>query len=162
MDNIYGTIRGEIDDFMYNSIEVVPGYIFNQYDTIKRAHLYLNSRFLDNTLYQNREKIFYNITKYRRDIAAKFLNIDTKDIRLWELNPKSKWSTFLLEKELQLWMKRNKVGKLLNEIAVEAPSFGSVVLRKTKKGASMVDLRRLFLDPTVETIQKSRFVTVKH
>ncbi len=162
MDNIFSTIRSEIDDFMYNSIEVVPGYLFNQYDTIKRAHLYVNSRFLDSANYQNKEKIFYNIVKYRRDIAAKFLNIDTKDIRLWEMNPKSKWSTFLLEKELKLWMKKNKIGKLLNDMAVEAPTFGTVVLRKTKNGAKIEDLRRLFLDPTVETIQKSRFITVKH
>lgn len=161
-DNIFSTIRSEIDDFIYNSIEVVPGYLFNQYDTIRRCHLYLNSKFLDSANYQNKEKIFYNINKYRRDIAAKFLNIDTKDIRLWEMNPKSKWSTFIFEKELKLWMKKNKIGKLLNDIAVEGPSFGSVVLRKTKKSAAMVDLRRLFLDPTVETIQKSRFITIKH
>ncbi len=162
-DSIFGTVRSEIDDFIYNPIEVVPGYVFNQYDTIRRCHLYLNSRFWDsNTTYMNREKIFFNVVKYRRDIAAKFLNIDTKDIRLWELNPKSKWSTFLFEKELRLWMKKNKIGKLLNDIAMEAPSFGSVVLRKTKKGAVIEDLRRLFLDPTVESIQKSRFVTVKH
>lgn len=162
MDNIFSKIRGEINDFMYNSIEVVPGYIFNQYDTIKRCHLYVNSRFQDNTWYQNREKIFFNITKYRRDIAARFLNIDTKDIRLLEMNPKSKWSTFLLEKELKLWLKKNKFSKILNDAAVEAPTFGSVVFRKTKKSVQIVDLRRLFLDPTVDSIQDSRFITIKH
>ncbi len=161
-NNIFSDIRGEISDFVNNWIEVVPGYLFNQYQTIKRCHLYLNSRFEDSTQYHNRDKIFYNIVKYRRDIAAKFLNIDTKDIRLWELNPKSKWSTFFLEKELKLWMKQNKIGKLLNDIAVEAPSYGTVVLKKTKKGAQMIDLRRLFNDPTVESIQKSRFITIKH
>jgi len=161
-DNIQQIIRSEINDFLYQPIEVVPGYLFNQYDTIKRCHLYLNSRFEDSSFYQNREKIFYNIVKYRRDIAAKFLNIDTKDIRLWDMNSKSKWGTFLLEKELKLWMKKNKVGKLLNDIAVEAPSFGSVVLRKTKGGAQMVDLRRFFLDPTVESVNDSRFLTTKH
>lgn len=162
MNAIYSTIRGEIDDFIYNAIEVVPGYLFNQYDTIRRCHLYLNSRFLDGNKYQNRDKIFFNIVKYRRDIAAKFLNIDTKDIRLWEMNPKSKWSTFLLEKELRLWLKKNKFGKILNDAAVEAPGFGSVVFKKTKQGVSIIDLRRLFLDPTVDSIKDSRFVTIKH
>lgn len=160
--NIFGTMRGEINDFLYQPIEVVPGYLFNQYDTIKRCHLYVNSKFLDGNQYQGRDKIFFNIVKYRRDIAAKFLNIDSKDIRLWEMNPKSKWSTFLFEKELKLWMKKNKIGKLLNDCAVEAPTFGTVVLRKTKNGAVIEDLRRFFLDPTVENVQKSRFVTVKH
>jgi len=162
MDNIFATTRGEIDDFIYQPIEVVPGYLFNQYDTIRRCHLYLNSRFLNDNQYQGQDKIFYNIVKYRRDIAAKFLNIDTKDIRLWEMNPKSKWSTFLLEKELKLWLKKNKFGKILNQAAVEAPSFGSVVFKKNKRGVNIVDLRRLFLDPTVDTITNSRFITVKH
>lgn len=163
-ENIFATVRGEIDDFIYNPIEVVPGYLFNQYDTIRRCHLYSNSRFLNGTTqYQGRDKIFYNIVKYRRDIAAKFLNIDTKDIRLWEMNPRSKWSTFLLEKELKLWLKKNKFGKILNDAAVEACTFGSVVFRKQAKGGvSIVDPRRFFLDPTVESVQKSRFITVKH
>ena len=102
MDNIFATTRGEINDFIYNPVEVVPGYLFNQYDTIKRAHLYINSRFQNYGLNQYQaqdDRIFYNIVKFRRDIAAKFINIDTKDIRLLEMNPKSKWSTFLLEKE---------------------------------------------------------------
>lgn len=161
-NNIFSTIRGEIDDFIYNPIEVVPGYIFNQYDTIRRAHLYVNSRYMDGGKYQGQDKIFFNIVKYRRDIASKFLNIDTKDIRLLEMNPKSKWSTFLLEKELKLWLKKNRFGKVLNNACDEATTYGSVVFKKNKKGVSIVDLRRLFLDPTVDTIENSRFVTIKH
>lgn len=48
---------------------------------------------------------------------------------------------------------------MLNQIAEEAPRYGSVVIEKTKDGASLVDLRKLILDPTVERIQKSRFIT---
>jgi len=45
MENIFKTIREERADFLNNQIEVVPGYTFNQYDTIKKIHLYFNSQF---------------------------------------------------------------------------------------------------------------------
>ncbi len=159
---IFGTIRQEINDFVNNYIEVVPGFNFNQYETIKRIHLYTNSRYYDQSLFSGREKLFFNISNYRKQAIATYLNIDTKDIRLYPMNPKSEMSTFLLEKELKLWMKQNNIAKKLNEMAEEGACYGSVVLKKTKKGAQIVDLRRLFLDPTCRFIKESRFITIKH
>lgn len=157
--NIYSQIRQESDEFYDNSIEVVPGYTFNQYETIKRIHLYLNSQFEDASSYLGRDKLFFNIVNAPCEVAMRMLNIDTKNIRLYPTNPKSHFSTFLLEKELKQWLKTSKMGQMLNQIAEEAPRYGSVVIEKTKDGASLVDLRKLILDPTVERIQKSRFIT---
>lgn len=158
-DNIFAQIRKEQYDFMFNWISIVPGYTFNQYNNIKRCHLYLNSRFEDGSMYNGRTKLFFNIVLPPCEVAMRMLNVDTKNIRLWPMNPKSYFSTYLLEKELKYWLKRHKLGILLNQLAAEAPRFGSVVLEKTPDGANMVDLRRLILDPTVEKIQDSRFVT---
>lgn len=160
--SIFGTIRQEINDFVNNYIEVVPGFNFSQYQTIKRCHLYINSHFYDQSLFSGREKIFFNISKYRKDAAATMIDIDTGDCRLYPMNPKSEWSTFLLEKELKLWLKDNNMARKLNEIADQAVSYGTSVVKKTKKGAVIVDLRRLFCDPTVAKIKDSRFITIKH
>jgi len=160
--NIFSQIRKEQWDFMFNWISIVPGYPFNQYWTIKRAHLYLNSRFEDAQQYFGRDKIFFNIVVPPCEVAARMLNVDTKNIRLWPIEPKSYFSTYLLEKELKWWLKKHKLGHILNQLADEAPKFGSVVLEKTPDGAEVVDLRRLMLDPTVDSIQDSRFVTTVH
>lgn len=157
--NIFAQIRKEQWDFMYNWIQIVPGYPFNQYYNIKRCHLYLNSKYEDSTLYNNRQKLFFNIVIPPCEVAMRMLNIDTKNIRLWPLAPKSYFSTYLLEKEMKFWLKKHKLGQILNQLAEEAPRFGSVVLEKTVDGAEVVDLRRLILDPTVDKIQDSRFVT---
>jgi len=162
MESIFSTIRQEASDFYDNFISVVPGYSFNQYETLKRIHLYLNSKYEDGSQYLGRDKLFYNIVQAPCEVAMRMLNIDTKNIRLLPLNPKSNFSTYLLEKELKVWLKRNKIGQILNQLAEEAPRYGSVVLSKTKDGAEVVDLRRLILDPTVENIQDSRFVTTIH
>lgn len=160
--NIFAQIRKEQWDFMYNYISIVPGYTFNQYMTIKRAHLYLNSRFEDSTQYLGRDKIFFNVTIPPCEVAMRMLNIDTKNIRLWPLNPESEFSTYLLEKELKVWLKSSKFGQILNQLAEEAPRFGSVVLEKIKNSAEIVDLRRLILDPTVDHVKDSRFVSTIH
>jgi hypothetical protein len=160
--SIYAQIRKENEDFYNSSISVVPGYSFNQYETLKRAHLYLNSKYENGGTYLNRELIFYNITTAPCEVATKMLNVDTKNIRLWPTNPKSYFSTYLLEKELKLWLKTSKMGALLNKIAEDAPKYGSFVLEKTKDGAEAVDLRKLILDPTVERVKNSRFITTIH
>lgn len=159
---IFSQIRKEQDDFMNNYISVVSGYSFNQYNTIKRIHLYLNSKYEDGTTYMGREKLFFNIVLPPCEVATRMLNLDTKNIKLWPLSPKSNFSSWLLEKELKYWLKKSKMGRILNQIAEEAPRFGSIVLEKTKDGAEVIDLRRLILDPTVETINKSRFITTIH
>lgn len=150
-------LRNEIDDFLYKDVAVVEGYNFNQYNTIKRAHLYMNNQFEGDV-----DGIFYNVVNYRRDAIARFLDVDTKDIRLHATNPISYYSTMFLEQELKYWLKKNKFGMLLNDMATDLATYGSVVLRKTKDGAEIVDLRRLFLDPTVKDILDSRFITIKH
>ena len=151
-------LRTEIDDFIYQDIDIVEGYSFNQYDNIKRIHLYMNDQFETG----GDDRIFHNIVKYRREAIARFLDIDTKDIRLKANNPKSHYGTMFLEEELKFWLKKNKFGILLNDMATEIATFGSCVLRKTKDGAEIVDLRRLFIDPSVTDILDSRFITIKH
>lgn len=159
---IYEQIRNEAKDFYEQFIEVVPGYSFNQYRTLKRANLYHNSKYENGGQMLNRDILFFNVVNPPCEVSTKMLNIDTKNIRLWPMNPKSYFSTWLLEKELKLWLKNSKMGKILNVLAEQAPKFGSVVLEKTKDGAEVVDLRRLINDPTVDSLQDSRFVTTIH
>lgn len=161
-DTIFSQIRQEARDFYDNYISIVPGYTFNQYETIKRIHLYQSSKFENGGSYLGRDLIFYNVVNAPCEVAMRMLNVDTKHIRLWPMNPKSYFSTFLLEKELKQWLKTSKMGKVLNRIAEEAPRYGSVVMEKTKDGAELIDLRRFILDPTVDTVTQSRFVTTIH
>ncbi len=161
--NIFAQIRTENQCFLFNYIAPVPGYSFNQYQTIKRIYLYLNNKYESNAFYLNREKIFFNIVTPPCEVASKMLNVDTKNIKLIPINnPKNYFPVYLLEKELRVWLKTSKMGKLLNQIAEEAPRYGSVVLEKCKDGAKVVDLRRLFIDPSVDNIKDSRFITTVH
>lgn len=161
--NIFAMIRQEVRDFTDNYISIVEGYTFNQYQTIKKIHLYYNSKFVSGDIDSSgNKKIFFNVVKPPCKVASRFLNFDTKDIRLVANNANSEIPAFLLEKELKLWMKTNKIANIMNAIADQAPIYGTVLLRKTKGGAKIQDLRYVFMDQTVETILDSRFVDIEH
>lgn len=159
---IHEQIRQEWWGFLNERPEVVPGYVFSQYDIIKRIHLYLNSQFENQTLFNGRRKLFFNISKYRSEVATRMLNFDTKDLRLVAENFESSMGAFLLGKEFQQWLKGSKFARVLNDIAEALPRYGSFCLKKTPNGVSKVDLRRFALDPTVERVWQSPFIIQKH
>lgn len=159
---IHAQIAQEWWGFLFEKPEVVPGYVFSQYDTLKRIHLYLNSQYENQSLYNGRRKLFFNINKYRCEVATRMLNFDTKDLRLVAENFESSMPAFLLSKEFQLWLKSSAFARTLNDIAEQIPRYGSFVLKKTGTGASKVDLRRLAIDPTVDRIWQSPFIIQKH
>lgn len=160
--NIYAQIRYEVDQFLYNFISPVPGYAFNQYQTLKRIFLYLSNRYENGSFYLGREKLFFNVILPPVEVATKMLSVDPKNIKLVPTNADSYFPTYLLEKELREWLKTSEMGKILNQIAEEAPRYGSVLLEKTKDGAKVCDLRRTMLDPSVDKATDSRFITTIH
>jgi hypothetical protein len=161
-NNIFAVVRQETDDFVNNYIEVVPGYSFSQYSTIKRIHLYSNDRFENGQTFMGRDKIFFNICNNPTEVAATMLDFDTKNIKAYSRAPQSYDKLFLFNKELEYYLKENDFATMLNDLAVDIARYGSAVIQKTKKGIKSVDLRKLVLDPTVKRISDSRFVTIIH
>lgn len=163
---IFEAIRSERDDFLYNRLEIVDGMQFNQYDTIKKIHKYLNGHYVEGDYDTidgvTRKKVFWKIGKRQAIIATKQLDIDVKDFLLISENPSTEWNTFMLEKELKAWLKKHKLGKILNQVMDELPEYGSVVLRKVKDGARLEDLRYFFNDQAAESLDKARYINIKH
>lgn len=164
--NIFDAIRQERQDFLYNYIELVDGLTFNQYAVVKKIHKYYNNWHVDGS-YETingvtRKKVFWNIGKRRCTIASKQIDIDTKDFLLISENQATEWNVFLLEKELKAYLKKDKYGIILNQVSDELPLYGTVVLRKTKDGAEVCDLRYLMCDQAAESLKKSRYTILKH
>ena len=166
-DNIFSTIRTERYDFLNNEITIVGHLTFSQYNTIKKNHLYYTSHF-ESGDYEvingvTRQKTFHNINSWRCDVATKMLDIDVKDFLLVGNKPDQDINVMLLEKELKYWMKKNKWGKILNQVVEELPVQGSVVLRKYGKNeAKVVDLRYLYVDQTAETLKDARYIIIRN
>lgn len=160
--NIFALVRQETDDFVNNYIEVVPGYSFSQYQTLKRIHLYSNDRFENSQTYLGKDKIFFNIVNNPTELAATLLDFDTKHIKAYSRAPKSYDKLFLFNKELEYYFKKTDFSTTLNELSMDVARYGSAVVQKTAKGIKLIDLRKLILDPTVKRIQDSRFISIVH
>lgn len=163
---IFDAIRQERQDFLFNWVEIVPGFTFSQYQNVKKIHKYYNSQYQDGN-YETingitRKKVFWNIGKRRATIASKQIDIDTKDFVLVSKNQVTEWNVALLEKELKAWMKQSEYGKILKQVSDELPVYGSVVLRKTKKSAELLDLRYFFCEQSAPNLKKSRYKIIKH
>ena len=109
-----------------------------------------------------RKKVFWSLGKRRATIATKQIDIDTKDFLLLSTDQATEWNVNLLEKRLKAWMKTSKYSTILNQIADELPVYGSVILRKTKDGAELADLRYTFLEQSAPSLKKSRYLIFKH
>lgn len=162
MDNIFQQIRDERADFLQNEIEVVPGYNFSQYNNLKKIHLYYTSHY-EKGDYEDvngvlRKKIFHNLSSWRCEVATKMIDMDVKDFILVSNDHNTDWNVFLLEKELKVWLKKNEMGQILNEISRLLPIYGSVVIQKTKEGAVIQDLRYFYNDQSAKCLDDSRYI----
>jgi hypothetical protein len=70
VSSIYDFVKTQRDNYRNQTIEITDGYEFSQYQTIRTIELYHNSKFTSgNKDSLGREKPFYNITKFRVDVA---------------------------------------------------------------------------------------------
>ena len=162
MKDIFKQIRDERQDFLQNEIEIVPGYNFSQYSTIKKVHLYHNGHY-EKGDYEEvngilRKKIFHNLSNWRCEIATKMIDMDVKDFILVSNNAETDLNVYILEKELKVWLKKNEMGEILNEISRLLPIYGTVVLQKTKTGAEVVDLRHFYVDQSARTLEDATYI----
>jgi len=162
MKNIFQQIRDERQDFLQNEIEVVPGYNFSQYNTLKKIHLYYTGNY-EKGNYEEiggilRKKVFHQLSTWRCEVATKMIDMDIKDFILVSNDKDTDWNVYILEKELKVWLKKNEMGQILNEISRLLPIYGSVVLQKTKYGAEVADLRYLYIDQSAKTLNDAGYV----
>ena len=69
---------------------MAEGYDFSQYGTLRTIELYHNSRFLSgNKDSLGREKPFFNICKFRVNVATRATDLDTKDVQIESTRPVS-------------------------------------------------------------------------
>jgi hypothetical protein len=74
-------VRQQRDDYRSQSVTIAEGYDFSQYETLRTIELYHNSRFsTGNKDTLGREKPFYNISKFRVNVATRATDLDTRDV----------------------------------------------------------------------------------
>lgn len=163
MTDILNQIKSEIEIFNNKSIEVVPGFEFNQKSTLNRIYLYYHSRYESGDIDdQGDKKYFYNISRKPCNVATKAIDFDTKHINLQTAGGGIPLKTWFFEKDLKFWMKNQIFGKVLNRIFKELPKFGSVVLKIIDGKIYFVDLRNFVVDQSADSLNESDHIIEIH
>jgi hypothetical protein len=132
MINIHQFTREQRENYLTRQVKITANYNFNQYDTLNLIELYYNSKFASGNLDSlGREKPFYNINKFRVNVATRTTDLDVKDIKIESEVSDDYVRSFLLTKENLVWMKEVNFGKLLNDMGKTRAKYGGVVIKKT-------------------------------
>jgi len=162
-NNILKMINDEKQSFENKNIQIVPGLLFNQKQTIEQIYFYYNSKFQSGEIDEDGDKkYFYNINKNPCKIFSKAIDFDTKNIRILTADGGNPLKTWFMERDLKFWMKDKQFGKVLNRIFYELPIFGSVVLKAIKGNLYFVDLRNFIVEQSADTLEDANYIIEKH
>jgi hypothetical protein len=76
LSTIFDFVKEQRNNYRTHTIEIADGYEYSQYERLRTIELYHNSKFLTgNKDSLKREKPFYNITKFRVNVATRATDI---------------------------------------------------------------------------------------
>lgn len=162
-ENLLSTINSEKDSYENKFIQLVPGLLFNQKQTIEQIYFYYNSKFQSGEIDEDGDKkYFYNIVKNPCKVMSKAIDFDTKNIRLLTSESGNPLKTWFMERDLKYWMREKQFGKILNRIFTELPVFGSVVLKVVDGEPEFVDLRNFVVEQSADCLDDANYIIEKH
>ena len=162
MSEVINNARTFKENFLQTPVFVSKGYSFNQKKLIEFIEKYYNSQFLTGDKDDDGFRFFYNIVKFPVRLAAKMVDLDTKDIRFVAEEGQSHVPVWCMNKELRAWMKDMHFGSVLNQISEETPQYGNYVLKVVGDEIKPVRLLNLINDPFVESLDESSVVIEEH
>ena len=119
MESIYKFVAAQRDSYRSDTIQITEGYDFSQYETLRTIELYHNSKFLSgNKDSLDREKPFFNICKFRVNVAVRATDLDTKDVQIQsDRTTKTSYAeSFLLNLKNRNWMQEGAFAPFLNRM----------------------------------------------
>lgn len=135
------------------TVKIVDGLIVNTKEILKRIELYYNSKYETGDKNQlGFDKPFYNVVKFRVNIATVATDIDTKDFILISENPEKADRLWMYRHEVHTWMKESSFAKFLNDLGKSRPKYGSSFVKKTEDKDNLVievcNIHNLSFDPS--------------
>ncbi|MGB1039030.1 MAG: hypothetical protein ACPGYY_10320 [Bacteroidia bacterium] len=119
-------------------VELVEGLKFSQWETIRTIEFYSNDKYLNGQTDEfGREKPFYNINRFRVNVAVRATDFDTKDIQIVADEQQDYDRSFLLRHEVRKWMKEAKLAKKLNKMGHTRAKYGGVLVKWIEKDGAL-------------------------
>jgi hypothetical protein len=134
MSSIFDFVKDQRTQYRAYTIEIADGYDYSQYQTLRTIELYHNSKFeTGNKDSLGREKPFYNICKFRVNVATRATDIDTKDVKVSSQASNGYTQSFILSLKNRNWMKQSHFASFLNRMGATRAKYGGVLVKKTEQ-----------------------------
>jgi len=134
-------ITQELENIKTNydkTIDLVDGLPFSQKKQIRTIEFYNNSKYLNGQKDElQREKPFYNILNAICDVENTAKDLDTKDIQITSDDANHYLESWLLSKDIYVWMKDVNFAKTLNDMRDIHTRYGSLLVKKVKKDGEL-------------------------
>jgi len=128
---IFQEVNEIISSYSEKSIQIIDGLLYNQFKTLKKIEFYWNSQYINGQKDElGRIKPFYNISKFRVNVATRATDLDVKDVRITSDNKNDRVRSMLLNHELKNWFKEADFSKLLNDWGKTRAKYGGVLVKK--------------------------------
>jgi hypothetical protein len=140
VESIYKFVAKQRDSYRSDKITITEGYDFSQYETLRTIELYDNDKFLSgNEDSLGREKPFFNIVSFRKNVATRATDLDTKDVQIQSerITKTSYAETFLLNLKSRNWMKLAGFATFLNRLGAIRAKYGGVLVKKTEANGEL-------------------------
>lgn len=136
-----------------------PKFTKNQSELLKLIDLYYLSQYRDSdTDALGQKKTFYNIVSLPVDVAAKELDLDTKNINVYPENWASTYGCMLFKMELEQWMKLGYFGRELNKYSHLLSKYGHLVVKKVGNEVHTVPLQNLYFRPDAKSFDDTPII----
>ena len=176
--NIFAQLNKELADFDQEKIYIAgsedsqdlsrlsgteKGYVFSQKETLNTIELYYNSKFESGDIdSEGQRKVFLNICKFKSDVASKQVDLDVKDFVFVPDEIGSEWGAYFLNKKFRQWAKRNFFGKLINEVVIDYPKYGTAVIKSVGDELVRVPLKNIRIKQSAKNIQEAEYFIEVH
>ena len=106
------------------------------------------------------KRAFYNIIENPTMVAAKQIDLDTKDVRIVAEEGQSYYPAWIFTRDLKVWLKKNNIGKLLNDFLFTLPKYGYIIAKKAA-GNKIFNAHpsQIMFQPDVNELWHSPFIT---
>ena len=116
------------------TIDLVDGLPFSQKHQIRTIEFYNNSKYLNGQKDElGRDKPFFQILNAICDVENSAKDIDTKDIQITSDDANHYLESWLLSKDIYVWMKETNFAKTLNDMRDMHTRYGSLLVKKVMK-----------------------------
>ena len=155
LPTLFKRMESDIENYLFNMVEISDGVFFNQNDLIKRIYKFKNKSLQDKLNSDLSYNYYFDICSPRVDSEVKNLRFDSKNILVFSNNPTKDFAAvFLANANMKDWLAENGEDIKLKEVIEEYVANGNVGFKKIDGSYEMVDpLNTYIIDITAKDIE---------